>query len=307
MTVGTGAATVELQVGCLAIVALYVGLRLRGEPRRAVFVQRFLLLMVSSWIAENTCIRLYGFYAYDLSWWGFIDQVPSLIVLIWPVVIHSALDLAMAMAKRRTLASGAPGAPRGQAGASRRVALVGALIVLTDAALIEPIAVRVGLWQWSQPGLFAVPPIGVLGWAMFTWIAMGVFADDGRRVGRWSVRQWWVLMVAPIGVHLMLLVAWWGLFRHVNGAIDELIGVVVAGVVAAALVVRMLWTNGPEDDARVVMMRGPGAGFFFVLLVLHALDDVWLTAYAVCFAVPWLVLVVKSLRARSADNDRRDT
>lgn len=305
VAVGTGAATVGLQVGCLAIVALYVGLRLRREPQRAVFVQRFVLLMVSSWIAEDTCIRLYGFYAYDPSWWGFIDRVPVLIVAIWPVVIHSAFDLAQAMAMGR--AAGAPGAGGADVSAGRRrVALVGALIVLTDAALIEPIAVRVGLWQWSEPGLFAVPPIGVLGWAMFTWLAMGVFADEGRRVGRWNVRAWWVLVVAPVGVHLMLLAAWWGLFRHVNGTVDEVVGVVVAGVVASGLVVRMLWSKRGVVDAAVVMMRGPGAGFFFVLLVLHALDDAWLTAYAVCFAVPWVVLVVRSLRARGAGSGLHD-
>ena len=44
--------------------------------------------------------------------------------------------------------------------------LVGALIVLADASLIEPVAVASNLWAWTEPGLFAVPPIGILGWAI---------------------------------------------------------------------------------------------------------------------------------------------
>jgi len=285
----TGAATVELQLGCLAIVLLYLALRLWREPARAAFLGRFGLLMAASWLAEDTCIRLYGFYAYDPSWWGFIDQVPVLIVAIWPVVIHSALDLAEHLAGR----GGADAAEgEGSARRVRAVALLGALIVFTDAALIEPIAVRVGLWRWFEPGLFAVPPIGVLGWALFTALAMATFQS--------RLRAAWVLLVAPIGTHLLLLAAWWGALRHVSGPIEPWVGVGVAAAAALVVLVRLWRGRGPWPPPGLMMLRAPGAAFFFALLVLHALDDAALTSYALCFAVPWLVLVGLSLGRRSA-------
>ena len=69
-----------------------------------------------------------------------------------PVVILSALELAESLTKTRTT-------------------LLCAAIALADAALIEPVAVRAGLWRWHEPGLFGVPPIGILGWAFFTFVA----------------------------------------------------------------------------------------------------------------------------------------
>lgn len=283
----TGAATVELQLGCLAIVLLYLALRLWREPARVAFLGRFALLMAASWLAEDTCIRLYGFYAYDPSWWGFIDRVPLLIVAIWPVVIHSALDLAERLTERDR---GGSAGREGRARDVRLVALLGALIVFTDAALIEPIAVRVGLWRWFEPGLFAVPPIGVLGWALFTALAMATF--------RSRLHSAWVLLVAPVGTHLLLLATWWGALRHVSGPIDSWLGVGLAAAAALAVVARLLRGRGPWPPPASMMLRAPGALFFFALLVLHALDDAALTAYALCFAAPWLTLVGLSLRRR---------
>src|SRR5439155_24844517 len=111
---------------------------------------RLALLVVASWIGEDSVIRVYGFYHYARGWALFVDQVPLAIVVIWPVVIDSAWGLA------RCLAAGA-----------RAQALLAAAFVLADASLIEPIAVRAGLWRWTEPGLFAVPPVGILGWALF--------------------------------------------------------------------------------------------------------------------------------------------
>jgi hypothetical protein len=262
---------VGLQIGCAAIIALYLVLRLRAEPDRRGFALRFGILVLSSWIAENTCIRLYDFYAYDLEWFAFIDQVPLLIVLIWPVVIHSALDLVR---------------HRG-AGSTASVAFAGALIVLTDASLIEPIAVRAGLWRWFEPGIFEVPPIGILGWSAFSAIALGVLASKRHPI--------WMVLLAPIGTHAFLLATWWGFFRHVNAPIDADVASWVALGLAAAVTAWVL----RQPAARIappaaMLLRAPGAAFFFVLLVIHALDDAALTRWAIAFAVPWLVAVGRS-------------
>jgi hypothetical protein len=272
---------IALQIGCTAIILLYLVLRLRHEPARRTFALRFAVLVLSSWIAENSCIRLYGFYAYDPEWFGFVDQVPILIVLIWPVVIHSALDLV------RHRGVGRPAA----------VAISGALVVLTDAALIEPIAVKAGLWRWFEPGIFEVPPIGILGWSAFSAIAIGVLASRRHIL--------WMLLLAPIGTHLFLLGAWWGLFRHVNGPIDATTASWVA-LGAAALVTGWLLRQPATRFAppSTMLLRAPGAGFFFVLLVIHATDDPSLVRWAVAFAIPWLVAVARSALGQSRRSGR---
>lgn len=154
---GVAGPTPLLELACLAIVILYIVVRGLRDPAPRDFGVRLGLLMVASWLAEDTCIRAYGFYAYHPGWSLFVDQVPILIVVIWPVVIHTAWDLARGLAR------------------PERVPLASALIVLADASLIEPIAVNAGLWAWSEPGLFAVPPIGIIGWATFTFLALLVF------------------------------------------------------------------------------------------------------------------------------------
>jgi len=269
---------IELQIGCALIVCLYLFLRLRDEPRRAAFMGRFAVLMAASWIAENSCIHVYKFYAYDPEWFGFIDQVPILIIAIWPVVIHSALDLV------------SEGRTRG----ALNVAMVGGLVVLTDAALIEPIAVRSGLWQWFEPGLFEVPPIGIIGWAIFTTIALYVLASR-RQVLR-------MLLLAPLGTHIGLLALWWGLFRHINVTLPDIAVVIAAAGVSLAVIWHHLRHSDDRPSLKVVLLRAPGAAFFFVLLAIHALDYRALSLYALAFALPWVVYVVQSARAQPRES-----
>ena len=138
---------IALQLACVVIVGLYLTVRLARATERGVVLRRFALITIASWLAEDTVIRAYGFYGYSPRWSLFVDQVPRLIVLIWPVVIDSAALLA-----RRLHRAG-----------GRATYLLAAGLVLADASLIEPIAVRAELWRWTEPGLFAVPPIGIIG------------------------------------------------------------------------------------------------------------------------------------------------
>ncbi|HHH10493.1 MAG TPA: carotenoid biosynthesis protein, partial [Sorangium sp.] len=116
----------------LLIVALFVFLRARYGPAPKAFLRRLLLLVVASWLAENSVIVAYDFYSYSPDWTLFIHHVPLAIVLIWPIVIHSAWELA--------------GYLLGPSAAAKRLApLVGAFLVLADAAMIEPIAVSAKL------------------------------------------------------------------------------------------------------------------------------------------------------------------
>jgi uncharacterized membrane protein len=157
-----------LELFALAIVVGFVLIRTRFGPEPRTFLRRMALLVVASWIAEDSCIRAYGFYFYAPGWSVFVDRVPLAILLIWPIVIHSAWELA-----RRLLGTG-----------HRWIPLAGALLVWADASMIEPIAVRAGLWRWTEPGLFQVPPIGILGWAFYAGLCMWLLEAAERRGAR---------------------------------------------------------------------------------------------------------------------------
>src|SRR5208283_4385299 len=115
--------------------------------------------------------------------------VPLLVVLIWPLVIHSAWDLVRQWQVREGWA----------------ISLATGAVVLTDASLMEPVAVRAGLWSWSEPGIFHVPPIGLLGWGCFAALAVFFLERDG-----WTtpVKEKDALSVLNIvlGTHCFLLI-----------------------------------------------------------------------------------------------------
>lgn len=269
---------IALQLTCVAIVAFYVAVRLARAPaaERPRFVRRFALLTVASWLAENTVIHAYGFYYYSPRWSLFVDQLPLMIVLIWPVVIDSAALLAGRLLGPE----------------SRRAPLLAAAIVLADASLIEPIAVKAGLWRWTEPGLFHVPPIGILGWSIFAAAALAVMASNerARRPG-WTDAA--ILVIAPAVSHVVLVAVWWMLFRWINVTVPA--WPVVAAAWAGALALgafalrRQLSARVPIIE---LLVRVPAAAFFFVLLALHGRDEPALVAYALAFAPPYLALCV---------------
>src|SRR5688500_9390868 len=87
-----------LELVCLAIVGSWIVLRARREERPLALLGRLLLLATAGWVGEESMILAHGFYAYTASAWTvFLDRVPLLIVVIWPLVIHSAWDLARAI------------------------------------------------------------------------------------------------------------------------------------------------------------------------------------------------------------------
>jgi hypothetical protein len=190
----------------------------------------------------------------------FLDRVPLLVVLIWPIVVDSAGELARAIAPRCAW-------------------LLGGAIVLADASLIEPIAVHAKLWTWTEPGLFAVPPIGILGWAFFAGAALAWL--DARK------RAVLVIAVAPVATHALLIATWWCALRWVNGPIGSWSAVIamwgVLGVVAVSL--------RRAVPFAVLAMRLPGALFFFVLVALRGRDDAALVAWSLAFAMPYVAML----------------
>jgi hypothetical protein len=264
-----------LELSCLAIAGLYVAIRARRDASPARFLLRLGLLSLAAWIGEDTVIRAYGFYAYADVWTLWLDVTPVMIPLIWPVVIHSAWDLACHLLGER----------------HRLAPLVAAGFVLADAAFIEPIALQAGLWRWTEPGLFAVPPIGILGWALFAVLALSLL----HRARDASVRPLTavgVLILAPLGCHLLLLALWWGALRWVNASVPPWPAVSVVALVGLAMCFAAMRGRLRCRVPLVEMLaRVPAAGFFVVLLGLQAAPPLALIAWAACFVPPYLALV----------------
>ena len=280
-----------LEAAAFAIVALFVVVRARRDAEPRAFLVRLAGLAVVSFLAEDTCIHAYRFYAYSAEWSLFVDRVPLAILLIWPVVIHSAWDLA-----RHLLG-------RGHA----LVPLAGAALVLADAWLIEPVSVAARLWSWSEPGLFGVPPIGVFGWSFHAGLCMLALSRtelsrDGARAAHepHPLAAALPLVATPLGTHALLVASWWGLFRWVNVALPAWPVVVIAWCLSLALVA---WFLAARARQRVpladMLLRAPAASFFFVLLAVVAAEGhaaavvAPLTAWVLAFAPPYLSLMSK--------------
>ena len=225
-------------------------------------------------------MRAYDFYRYSASWDFFLDRTPLLIVLIWPVVVDSAGLLA-----RRILGD-----------LDRRVPLLGAAFVLADASLIEPIAVRAGLWTWTCDGIFGVPPIGIMGWSFFAVAAIAVFVANDR-ARRSPAADLAIFLMAPLATHALLLASWYGALRWARGTIAPWPAVAIAWGVLFSLAV-FAWQRGlrrriPASD---LLVRMPGAAFFFVLLAVYGRDFAPLVVYALAFAPPYLALMKLDVR-----------
>lgn len=275
-----------IELACGAIVAVFLVVRARMEARPGRLLRRLALMAAAGWIGEESCIRLHGFYFYDRAWSAFIGHVPLMILVIWPVVIQSARDVAGAALGPR------PGSAAQARGLWPRagVTLLGAAIVLADASLIEPIAVQARLWSWTEPGLFAVPPIGILGWAYFAAACLVLFDTSDRRGGGLAFDAL-VLVVAPAATHALLIATWWGALRWVSGSIAPWPAVALAWAIALPLAARA-WQAGTRRriPRAVMLLRVPAAGFFFVLLAVRGRDVLPLVAYALAFAPPYLAV-----------------
>jgi hypothetical protein len=235
-----------------------------GRPREMKDVLHELaVIAVASWVAEVSCIRLYAFYQYDAPWTLFVDVMPLLVAIIWPFVLLSARELVV------------------------RLRLGGAaalfVIVLYDAALIEPVAVKAGLWSWNEPGLFGVPIIGLLGW--------GYFGAATSICLEWLPRKYRIatIVIAPLVTHVALLVTWWGGLRWVlRWPIPAEVAAVAALLIATGLGV-FVRRRDCKAPLEVMAPRMAAAGLFFVLLFTWGANVAPLVVYALTFAIPYLL------------------
>ena len=269
-----------LESAGILIGIFFIILYARETPRPARFVTRGALVSASAWMAEESCIRLYRFYAYHPDWHLFTGEVPLLVIIIWPVIIFSAMDLVSRIAcdlKRMSI-------------------LAGAAIVATDALFIEPLSASAGLWQWRFPGIFGVPIIGILGWFFFALQTMFLLQNDRLQEKRLSFAL--LLLVFPVvGTHLLLLLVWWGGLRWINFPLPltAMVGAVwcVSFLMVGAIHKKQI---GRKIKKRTLLMRLPAALFFFTLLTFKAPDSLPLWIYALAFVPPYAMIMVQQYK-----------
>lgn len=256
-------AMAPIEAGCLAVLAVFVW-SWRTRLRQSGFRRELAAVALAAWLTEDSCIRLYGFYDYHAPWSVFVDRVPLVVALVWPVVILSARDVALALAGGDVVKS---------------LARTGA-IVLADAALIEPIAVHAGLWRWTAEGPFGVPLVGIAGWSVFAW-AVSLALVKGPALAVW---------LAPLLTHAVLLALWWGALRWIPAPPAE--GAAVSAVVIAGFLTATIWRAAHRPvGGGVLLARFAAACFFGALLVSGAPPSVSLAVWAGAFLPPWLALV----------------
>ncbi|MBS2011721.1 MAG: hypothetical protein JST00_02310 [Deltaproteobacteria bacterium] len=275
---------IAFELACVAV----VGLTLRamaGRGARALLVD-YACLALAAWIGEDTCVALYRYYAYAEAWHLRLHHVPVLVPLIWPLVILSARDVVAAIAR--------PSWPPYVRG------LAVAMFVVFDASLVEVIAVRAGLWSWSEGGHLGVPVIGILGWGYFAFGADLALAR-GRPLA--------AIVVAPLVAHGLILGTWWVLFRWaLRGPLGaaSVLGVLAIGAAALVLAV-VARRSGAAIPLRVAAPRMIAALLFFVLLVTTAPGDGALWLHTLAVAAPYFAATELRLVARQRADGATET
>jgi hypothetical protein len=266
-----------LELTAITVIFICVVSRPLERPMKRQFLINFVLISAAGWSAEESCILLYGFYAYSPGWSIVLDRLPMLVVVVWPLVVISAWELASQIFR--------PG--------HRLIPLAAGAIVLTDALLVETVSVHSGLWSWNEPGIFNVPPIGVFGWACFAFLCVFLL-EQGRRRNLTTRFHLLILLLPVFGTHLLLLVTWWGVFRWINIPVAAEIAVGSAWVLSLLLVFTIVKHRiGTRVEKKILLMRLPAALFFFTLLALYARDSALLIAFGIAFAPPYLTMMAQ--------------
>jgi hypothetical protein len=190
------------QIACLLVLAFaYFALfrKAKTSEDRVRLLVVIALIFVGSWLAENTSIRRYEFYAYPDTWWAKLDEMPLLVSAIWPIVVLTAREVIDALFP-------------GLSGLKRAAAV--AAIVFVDSSLVESVAVATELWTWREGGYLGVPLIGLVGWSAFAFsMTLMIERYEKRTMSTWRT---FLSPLAALGLtHILLVLTWWAFFRHV--------------------------------------------------------------------------------------------
>jgi uncharacterized membrane protein len=204
------------------------------HARRAVGAGRacaeLLVLAAYGFALELAAIRTFASHAYGNGWAIAPLGVPVAVAVVWAAVISSAMALAARLGPRTATGRGAAAA---------------AVAIALD-FVMEPVAVRSGLWSWTPPGPWLGIPVGnFVGWA----VVVGAYTAAAERWrGQWPLGATILvrcgLAAASIGALLAVGSVWTRLEAERFFAGGRSWGV-WAGVLAAAMLSPHL-SGGPR-------------------------------------------------------------
>ena len=210
-----------IELPILAIVVAWVVIGWPAPARRRAVLLRMAALAVAGWLAEQSMIRAHGYYFYPPGLSLQLGHVPLVVVLAWPVVLEAAWNVARRVTSdpwARVIAT---------------AVLVGCL-----AGVWQPLAMHLHLVRWNASGPFGVPPIGMLGAAIFGGATARLVLDDENDTPIGKLAD----VLAAVGAtHVGVLASWHaGLWRleQPAGVPAMLVGAAVVGLGAAVIVLR---------------------------------------------------------------------
>jgi hypothetical protein len=187
------------------------------HARRALGLARALVevgaLTAYGYALEWIAMGVFRSHDYGGGWRLAPAGVPVAVAVVWASIIVAALTLA---------------ARRGMATAGRR-AVAAALVAISLDLLMEPVAVRLGLWRWTPPGAWLGVPVGnFVGWAVIVavWCAGAEREPVDAPLARVAVRRV-ALAVSSIAALVLIGAAWRAL--RVEGAFSAAGGWAFAG------------------------------------------------------------------------------
>ena len=150
----------EVVVAPAALFGAWVmGVRTLGRRRAAV---ELLALALYGFMIELVVMRVFGSHTYGTEWLFAPFGVPLAVAAVWAAVILAAMGLAARLG------------PGSAAGRAATAAILGIALDL----LMEPVAMRSGLWHWTPPGSWLGVPVGnFVGWALI----VGLYAFGADR------------------------------------------------------------------------------------------------------------------------------
>jgi uncharacterized membrane protein len=286
----------------VAPLALALALRLAGLTlgwkRASVEVSA---LVVYGYALEWTAIALFASHRYADGWQLAPLGVPLAVASVWAALILAALGLV------------------GRLGLSTRLhrAAAAALLGIALDLLMEPVAVRTGLWEWTPAGPWLGVPIGnFVGWA----VIIGAYAYGAERWGDAGGLPAQAARRAALGVGAIGALMLVGLVWRSLGAEKLFQGAAGWGVWAALLVAtagQRLWAGSPLEGKTLYARLGSGhtslPGAVFVVVTSAFTWDALLLmedALAIAAAGTCLSLLIASpdiLPARIVERWRQST
>jgi uncharacterized membrane protein len=272
--------THELLVAPLAALLALLLLEASVGLRRAVV--EFAALVAYGYALEAVAMTVFSSHDYGTAWRVAPGGVPLAVAVVWAAVIPAAIAVAARLGFQ------APG----------RNAVAAALLATSLDLLIEPVAVRAGLWRWTPAGPWLGVPIGnFVGWGVIVGsYAWGAARHDTARSLATRALKRALLGAASIAALVAIGLVWRA------SAAETLFagrGSVVVGLVLAAALSLRFWRVGEDDVLTLPRLlsaapRGYALGVFALLLATFAADAVGLRdppLLAVALAVAGTLLV----------------